>query len=192
MSHDTDGAEHILKYSRVDCHPVGQQLSITRTRIDRTMAPLMVTPAVEGDASEVAEVHLKAMDSNELIHAQFPSPDALDFLRSYLEKETVEFLQSSDKGVLVAKDSQSGEIASFIKWVVHHGDAEELSPADDIWPSFCRTEYLNPYANLTASIRKSVIGSDSYYREFLALKVNDANGLNMCMLDSDGVLRAHH
>lgn len=129
------------------------------------MAPLVVTSAAPGDAPEVAQIHIKAMDYNELLHAQFPSEEALDFLQRYLEKETVEFLQSDGKGVLVGRDSESGEIAGFAKWIVHR-EGDDDAPADDVWPSFCRAEYLNPYADLTARVRKSVMGSAPYYRKF--------------------------
>lgn len=137
------------------------------------MTSFIETPAAESDASGLAQVHLEAMDNNELLHAQFPSKEGLHFLRGYLEKETVEFLQSSDKGVLVAKDSQNGEIASFVKWIVYREGGNEDSAADDTLPSCCRAEYVKPYADLTASVRKSVMGNDPYYRKFSAPERNN-------------------
>lgn len=131
------------------------------------MAQLTVVPASEGDEHEVARVHLKAMDKNELLHAQFPNREALDFLQQWLEKDTLEHISSSDKGVLVARDNETGEIASFVKWIVHRV-VDEQTTDDEVWPSFCRSEYLDSYADLTAGVRKMVMGNDEpYYRESL-------------------------
>jgi hypothetical protein len=129
------------------------------------MAQLKSVPACEGDEQMVARVHLRAMQHNELIHAQFPSEKALDFLRQWLEKDTLDHIHSDEKGVLVTWDNESKDMASFVKWIVHRKVSDEQPDDDQQWPSFCRSEYLDSYADLTANIRQEVMGTEPYYRE---------------------------
>lgn len=129
------------------------------------MAQLEAMPAREGDEHMVAQVHLQAMENNELLHAQFPCKEALDFLRQWLEKDTLEHIHSKEKGVLVTKDTETSEIASFVKWVVHRNVSDEQPDEDEEWPSFCRSQYLDSYADITANVRKLVMGTEPYYRE---------------------------
>jgi ribosomal protein S18 acetylase RimI-like enzyme len=127
------------------------------------MAQLKSVPACEGDEQMVARVHLRAMQHNELIHAQFPSEKALDFLRQWLEKDTLDHIHSDEKGVLVTWDNESKDMASFVKWIVHRKVSDEQPDDDQQWPSFCRSEYLDSYADLTANIRQEVMGTEPYY-----------------------------
>lgn len=131
-----------------------------------------VVSAGDGDAREIAEIHLQAMDYNALVHAQFPNPDSLAFLRGYLEKETVEHVQDNDKGVLVARDSGTGETGGFVKWLVHceqnaKSAGEEKAQAETTtqWPAYVRGEYLESYGQLTAILRKEAMGDSPYYRK---------------------------
>jgi hypothetical protein len=127
-----------------------------------------IVSAVEGDAAEVADVHIKAMNDNALLHAQFPNAESLAFLRTWLANDTIRHARDGKKGVLVAKDEG---VASFVKWEVRGGkttEADQTAHAED-WPACCRAEYLDPYADLTAKVRKEVMGDSSYYREFQIL-----------------------
>jgi hypothetical protein len=138
------------------------------------MSRLVVERPAERDASKVADIHLEAMNENELLHAQFPSPEALNYLRRWLAEETVEHLQAPDKGVLVARDGESREIAGFVKWLICRGAQSQPPTVEEEWPSFCQAECLTAYADLTASVRKSVMGNDPYYRECLSWLETDA------------------
>lgn len=125
-----------------------------------------IVSAVEGDAAEVADVHLKAMDDNALLHAQFPSDESLAFLRGWLANDTVQHMKDDNKGVLLAKDVKSKEIASFVKWQVHRAQKTSTDqPAQaENWPEGCRTQYLEPYGELTERTRTQVMGDSPYYR----------------------------
>lgn len=130
---------------------------------------LHVAAAAESDASVIADVHLAAMEDNLLLHAQFPTADSIVFLRDFLAKDTVEHIQDASKGVLIARDVASGEVASFVKWLVHHPlnnkEAAEKPTEEEHWPAGCRVEYLDSYGALTARVRFSVMGDKPYYRE---------------------------
>lgn len=131
---------------------------------------LRVEPAAEGDAVDIADVHLTAMEDNLLLHAQFPSPESLAFLREWLAKDTIEHTRDASKGALVARDEASGAIASFVKWLIHRPQSQGVDsvkpPEEEHWPESCRVEYLDSYGALTARTRDAVMGDKPYYRKF--------------------------
>lgn len=133
------------------------------------MAIVICTPS-EAEAVAVSTVHLRAMDDNLLTHAQFPSPEGLGFFHAWLENNTLEHLRDEDKGVLVAKDEETGDVVSFVKWLVHRPGHDEAAAAaaveEEEWPEVARREYLDPYADLTERVRGRVVGEAAYYREF--------------------------
>lgn len=132
------------------------------------MALIICTPS-EADAPAVSSVHLAAMDENLLTHAQFPSPEGLQFFHGWLVRDTLEHLRDGDKGVLVAKDGETGEVVSFVKWLVHRPGEGEVKPVEEEWPEVARGEYLDPYAALTERVRNRAVGEEAaYYREFVA------------------------
>ncbi|KAL7932711.1 acyl-CoA N-acyltransferase [Trichoderma chlorosporum] len=125
------------------------------------MSLIICTPSA-ADVSAVSTVHLRAMDENLLTHAQFPSPEGLQFFHAWLESNTLEHLRDGDKGVLVAKDEGTGEVVSFVKWLVHRpGHGEQ--PVEEEWPAVARGEYLDPYAALTERVRNGVVGEEAAY-----------------------------
>ena len=116
----------------------------------------------EQDVPTVSDIHLRPMDSNALLHAQFPDQSSLAYLRGWLGRNTGQHIREEDKGVFVAKCAASGETAGFVKWLVHRRDAEE---EEDKWPETCRKEYLDSYAELTEGVRRHVMGTRPYYRK---------------------------
>lgn len=128
------------------------------------MAIVICTPS-EAEAVAVSTVHLRAMDENLLTHAQFPSQEGLGFFHAWLENNTLEHLRDEDKGVLVAKDEETGDVVSFVKWLVHRPGQDEA--VEEEWPAVARKEYLDPYAALTERVRGRAVGEEAaYYREF--------------------------
>ncbi|UKZ55194.1 hypothetical protein TrVGV298_009012 [Trichoderma virens] len=100
---------------------------------------LIICAPSEAEAPAVSTVHLRAMDENLLTHAQFPSPEGLQFFHSWLERNTLEHLRDGDKGVLVAKDGETGEVVSFVKWLVHRpGEGEQQHQVEEEWPDVAR------------------------------------------------------
>ncbi|KAH7312342.1 hypothetical protein B0I35DRAFT_53364 [Stachybotrys elegans] len=114
---------------------------------------------------ELSNIHLRAMESNELLHAQFPKAQSIEFLHGWLGRNTLEHMQDADKGVLVALAEDDEEtMVSFIKWLVHPKATEEETHEE--WPECCRQEYLDSYGDLTQRVRDEVMGAESYYRLF--------------------------
>ncbi|KAH6610604.1 hypothetical protein Trco_000624 [Trichoderma cornu-damae] len=131
------------------------------------MALAVCTPS-EAEAPAVSTVHLRAMDGNLLTHAQFPSPEGLRFFHAWLERDTLGHIRDGDKGVLIAKDDGTGEVVSFVKWVVHRpGEEEEKEKEErqvkEEWPEVARKEYLDPYAALTERVRVRAVGEAAAY-----------------------------
>ncbi|RSM20003.1 hypothetical protein CDV31_001082 [Fusarium ambrosium] len=121
----------------------------------------IVVPS-ENDAPSMASVHLDAMDPNLLMHAQFPNIESLDFLRGWLCRETMDHVRSENKGVLIARDTDTGSILSFVKWAIH-GLRQTRSDHEDEFPACCRREYLDSYAALTKEARVKVLGDKPHY-----------------------------
>ncbi|KAK5987830.1 hypothetical protein PT974_11964 [Cladobotryum mycophilum] len=121
----------------------------------------IITPS-EGDAPTIAAIHIRAMESNLLLHAQFPTQEGLDFLHRWLVQETVEHIKDKNKGVLIARDAGSGEVAGFVRWFVQRPGVENDELPDEL-PEFIRPQYLIPYVELTEKTRTGVIGDASYY-----------------------------
>lgn len=122
------------------------------------------------DAAVTSDIHLRAMEENLLTHAQFPNPQAWEFFREWLTTNTREHIQHSNKGVLIARDSATGEIASFIKWLEYGSGGEVALPppttaVEDEWPEFCGRLILDEYTNIAADARKRVLGEKGYFRK---------------------------
>jgi hypothetical protein len=132
------------------------------------MAFEIVVPS-EKEAPGVADTFFAAMDINLLMHAQFPTPKSKEFMHGWLVKDIMDHVQSTDKGVIVARDPETGKIASFAKWNIQRQPrlGEEEGSDDEEFPDYCRRQYLGPYAALTKSKRDKVLGETPYYREFL-------------------------
>jgi hypothetical protein len=130
------------------------------------MAFEIVVPS-EQDAPGVASTFFSAMDINLLMHAQFPNPESKEFMRNWLLKDVMDHVQSADKGILVARDSETGKIASFAKWNIQRQSRQEENEDqdDEEFPDFCGRQYLGPYAALTKSKRDKVLGDKTYYRK---------------------------
>ncbi|KAL6866660.1 acyl-CoA N-acyltransferase [Trichoderma novae-zelandiae] len=127
------------------------------------MAFIISTPSEE-DAPAIPTVHLRAMDANLLTHAQFPSPEGLRFFHGWLATDTVGHIRDGDKGVLAAKEERTGQIVSFVKWLVHRpGDDGAEEGRREEWPEVARGEYLDPYAELTGRVRDGVMGKGAAY-----------------------------
>ncbi|VUC34922.1 unnamed protein product [Clonostachys rosea] len=120
-----------------------------------------IAPPTPSRAGEIAEVHLQAMNDNLLLHAQFPSDEALGFLRAWLTKDTVDHLENPSQGVLLAKKDETGETLGFVKWTMHR-EPEGKEEHEEL-PDVCRAIYVDSYIELTAKVRKEVMGTEPYY-----------------------------
>ncbi|CAM1506433.1 Fc.00g060740.m01.CDS01 [Cosmosporella sp. VM-42] len=121
---------------------------------------------LEKDAASIATTHLRAMGDNELLRAKFPDVECLKFLSESLVKDTLEHIADNEaKCILVARDRETGKIASFIKWLVQKQKTSEADQAqeEEQWPSSSRKVYANSYATLTTEGRRQVMGDKPHY-----------------------------
>lgn len=121
------------------------------------------------DAAGVADTHLRAMESNTLLHAKFPDAECQIFLRESLQNDTLDHIADNrDKCILVARDPETGSIISFVKWLVQrHGVSQDEHAQDEQLPKTCRSELFYSYLALTKEARQEVLGDKSYYRKSL-------------------------
>lgn len=120
---------------------------------------------LEADAPRIAEIHLAAMGSNPLLHAQFPTPDSLGQLRRFLEAYTASQLRDAASGVLVAREADTGLIAAFAKWdSPSHPEDGKLESGDIRYVEGCRPEFLDGYASLAEEARQRSFGDRPCYR----------------------------
>jgi hypothetical protein len=123
-----------------------------------------VTRPREADAARIAEIHLAAMDSNPLLHAQFPSPDSLSALQAFLKAHTAAQLRDVSSGILVAEYPETGLIAGFAKWDSPSHPEPKLESGDLRYLKECRREFLEEYAALAAEAEKRSFGDQPCYR----------------------------
>ncbi|KAK3292699.1 uncharacterized protein B0H64DRAFT_329042 [Chaetomium fimeti] len=123
-----------------------------------------VTRPQEADAPRIAEIHLAAMDANPLLHAQFPAPESLRALRSFLEDYALEQLRNAASGFLVARDPETGVVAGFAKWdSPSHPEDVKLERSDLRDLEGCRREFLDDYASLAEEAKKRCFGEQVCY-----------------------------
>ncbi|KUI69319.1 Mycothiol acetyltransferase [Cytospora mali] len=129
------------------------------------MASLEMLVPSEADVGRIAEIHLAAMNSNILLHAQFPTSQALQNLEPFLASLTISQLKDPKVGVLVARHPQLHDIISFIKWdlPVLEGHFEE-GIQDFKWSDGCCQKYLDEYAFLAEQAKQRAIGDLLCYR----------------------------
>lgn len=125
-----------------------------------------ISPASSQDAKRIAAIHLAAMNSNILLHVQFPTPQSLVNLEAFLADYTLSQLRDPTSGVLVARDPVSQEIVSFAKWDFPEiSDAVKEETETFKWSEGCCQQYLDDYAALAENAKKRAIGDLPCYRE---------------------------
>ncbi|KAF5019446.1 hypothetical protein F66182_8554 [Fusarium sp. NRRL 66182] len=119
----------------------------------------------EKEAPSIASIFFAAMDINMLTHAQLPNPESRSFFRAWLYKDVLDHVQSVDKGVLIAREPETGNAMGFVKWNIQRQPREEEDEDyyEKEFPDCCRREYFGPYAALTKRAREKVIGDGVYY-----------------------------
>ncbi|KAK3692818.1 hypothetical protein B0T22DRAFT_495841 [Podospora appendiculata] len=131
------------------------------------------------DAARIAEIHVAAMDSNLLLHAQFPTPESLrrfqTFLAGYYQPASDGSFESvvASEGVLLARDPESGAIASFAKWDRCRVAATKLEAGELRDLEGCRREFLDGYALLAEEAKKRSFGGEARECYQLALVCTD-------------------
>ncbi|KAK3401614.1 hypothetical protein B0T20DRAFT_450624 [Sordaria brevicollis] len=132
-------------------------------------------PSTASEAARIAEIHLLAMQSNPLLHVQFPTPESQSALQDFLAKDTLQkmtLLQSSssqcEEGILVARLEGNDEIVGFIRWDhpphVKKEEGEEnnegakkkkkLEEGEIATIPGCNKDCLSEYARVTAEVKR--------------------------------------
>ncbi len=119
------------------------------------------------DAARIAEIHRVAMDSNPLLHVQFPTKESLVALEEFLTAHTAATLRNPTSGVLVARDSDTGAIVSFAKWSSpSHPEETKLESGDlQQYSEGCCREALDQYIALAEEAKARSFGDKPCYRE---------------------------
>jgi len=118
------------------------------------------------DAPQIAKIHLEAMESNPLLHAQFPTSESLDAARQFLAAYTEKQLASDASGVLVARDPESDAVVGFVKWdSPSHPEVVKVEGGELREISGCRPEFLDGYVALAEEAMKRSFGDRACYRE---------------------------
>lgn len=125
-------------------------------------------PATDADADEIASLHILAFDSNVLLHSQFPTPQSLKGLQTFLSEDAMRDLQDPGKALMVVRDSETSRIVSFAKWDLpgparHH--------ADVTWPDGCQQQFLDEYYEKAEAAKKRVMGDTPCYCKRLILSL---------------------
>lgn len=71
---------------------------------------------LETDAPRIAQIHLAAMDTNPLLHAQFPTLEGRQNLERFLAEHTAKQIRRGKEGILVAREPETGAIVGFARW----------------------------------------------------------------------------
>ncbi|KAI0129447.1 acyl-CoA N-acyltransferase [Xylariales sp. AK1849] len=116
-----------------------------------------VTTPNESDANRIASIHIAAMQSNMLLHAQFPTRGSLRSLHRYLVDDTALHLRNVSKGILVARDSDSQDIVGFVKWELPSKPGQTEDEELD-WPEDCDRKYIDEYYALAKEAELRAIG----------------------------------
>lgn len=125
------------------------------------------------EAARIAQIHLLAMQTNPLLHAQFPTRKSQDTLECFLARDTQQKMsppQTSthrDEGIWVARLEGEDEIAGFIRWeypppIVDRGKGKKsdedkkkkLEDGEIQYFAGCRREYLEEYARLASEAKE--------------------------------------
>ncbi|TLD34191.1 hypothetical protein PspLS_00597 [Pyricularia sp. CBS 133598] len=122
----------------------------------------------EGDCRRMAEIHVKAMHSNPLLHAQFPTNASIHHHETFLERHYGLVRSSATSRALIAKHVTSGRVASFAYWEtdIIDGDQEHGKIEDSKlkYSKSCRKEYLEQYTALAETAEKNVMRGEACYR----------------------------
>lgn len=142
-------------------------------------------PAKREDAIRIADIHLLAMQSNPLLHAQFPTPESKAALRYVLAQEALVRLgppYTNNKSMVCCPlGGEDDDIVGFISWdepspraglsgsppqdnnkkMLEEGESMQNIPG-------CRKEYLDEYARLAKEAKqRSGFGEKRCWRKFL-------------------------
>ncbi|KAH8808500.1 amidase signature domain-containing protein [Xylogone sp. PMI_703] len=126
--------------------------------------PPHLTPATPSDAKEIASLRITSFSQNVLLHAQFPSPQALQDFHDVLVKDLTDAAQDHRRALMVVRDGETGSIISFAEWEVPvDGMMWMTAHSKSVWPDSCRQEYLDEYVDKAGECMRKIIRNGACY-----------------------------
>ncbi|KAI1767760.1 putative GNAT family acetyltransferase [Hypoxylon sp. FL1150] len=143
------------------------------------------------DASRVAEIHVAAFKSNEMLLAQFPTPKVRDALQKSIELKALADIDDSRTTVLVVRylcsedavegtvkgtveegtveesshECQSkGKVIAFAKWAHSVSNEEDYVEPPWIWPAGTDLKILKDWTEVTDKAQLRAVGEAPCYR----------------------------
>ncbi|KAL8305230.1 hypothetical protein RB597_003886 [Gaeumannomyces tritici] len=158
--------------------PLGATRKLASTARVMAANMLELSAPATGDCRRMAEIHVRAMDANPLLHAQFPTVDSIRRLEVFLAGHYQSTIAPGSPGrsrALVARHLPSRQIVSFAAWDVpaeveagEVAEEERLESGDITKLKGCQKQYLENYAALSASAAVEALkGEKCYHLEFV-------------------------
>ena len=131
--------------------------------------PFEITRPSVTDAPRIAAIHLAAMSSNALLHAQFPTPASLAAVEGFLATYAAAQLQTppggGGGGALIARDPATGEVVAFARWdSPREPQGGKIEDGEITGLEGCRREFLDGYAVRAEEARGRCWGGGECYR----------------------------
>lgn len=124
------------------------------------------------DCGRMAEIHVRAMETNPLLHAQFPTSESIRRLEVFLAEHYASIITPRSPArsrVLVARHLPSRQVAGFAAWDVpaeEMAEEEKLESGDIASLEGCQKQYLEDYAALSAGAAVELLKGEKCYRKF--------------------------
>ena len=124
---------------------------------------LKLTFATERDASHIADIHMAAFATNEMLLAQFPTPSIREGLRYCIARKATDDIRDHHTTVLLVQDTElNNETIGFAKWSLPSSTFENEAPW--IWPEGTRLDILDQWTERVEMAKKRVLGDERSYR----------------------------
>ncbi|KLU86597.1 hypothetical protein MAPG_05609 [Magnaporthiopsis poae ATCC 64411] len=134
---------------------------------------LELSTPTANDCGRMAEIHVRAMEANPLLHAQFPTSESVRRLEAFLAEHYASIITPRSPArsrVLVAQHLPSRQIASFATWDVpaeeltgEVAEEEKLESGDITNLEGCQKQYLEKYAALSAGAAVELLNGEKCY-----------------------------
>lgn len=142
------------------------------------------------DASRIAEIHMAAFISNEMLLAQFPTPAVRDALKKSIELKALADMDDSKTTVLVVRCPSAedvsedaaeqgrieqgrshcdhrprGKVIAFAKWANPVSTEDNYTEPPWIWPAGTDLKILQDWTEVTEQAQMRAVGDAPCYRE---------------------------
>ena len=128
---------------------------------------LVLLAATEQDAPRIADIHMAAFGSNELLQAQFPTPSVREGLRAAIVKKAIDDIRDPHTAVLLVQDthcdrnsSNNDTIISFAKWSLPLSTTE--NEAAWKWPEGTRMDLIDRWNEKIEEAKREVCDRACY------------------------------